>query len=300
MKKMLIFFLVLSMQGLFGCIPQTRLVKNTVSIPSKNDISISSYPTELRGVYIRKSKGNVKNKVTVTWKDKNGDIKTKDIYKNFVDTYLCICAEPPADTGANATLSATASLSNQLAASTAAAANLTNAINATNNNSSGSEGSRNLSRENSFSNTATNNTAIEASLNLTRKVIELQGRTQLVLMAREFMYRNCEAAANGFISKEDFLAMHELSIRQISEMLKASVVKAEAQKAEADAKRNTAEAEKLKAEAAQILLETEAVNYQAQIKYCSEKNITCIKNASGDAQKEKKCKAIFEKCLEKK
>lgn len=65
--------------------------------------------------------------------------------------------------------------------------------------------------------------------------IELAGRTQIVLLAREFMYRNCISRANGWISDSDYQQNQVAIVRQISSLISADSTKAEAEKAKAKA-----------------------------------------------------------------
>jgi hypothetical protein len=306
--------------------------------------SIASFPTELRGAYIRKSQNSFQDNVKLIFTDEKGnmvldkitgDIKTVTVDRTYFNSVLSICAEPPADTGANSTFALAGSLSNQLAANSAAASNLSRAIsnansgsnsNSTNKNnidgendensksrsidaSRSTELSRTATSDNSLSTSASNNLAVQANLNLSREVVELQGRTQLVLLAREFMYRNCEAAANGYISREDYLTLHKASINQVSEMLKASVSKAEAENTAAEAKKTAAEAKKAEADAKKIEAETERLKiltktdgtiFQSQLKYCKSELLKCIKVASGNSEKETVCSTTYDKCIVKK
>jgi len=331
MKIKLVLVLFLS-QIIVGCglMSQSRIAIKPVD---EEKTSIASFPSDLRGAYIRKSKKYTQSKVKLVLTDekgnitvgKDGKIQTVEVDRTYFDSVLSICAEPPADTGSNSTFALAGSLSNQLAANSAATASLSSAISNANtkanskstsesqksgdsdessssqsgdgNNSS--ESSRSSSSESGLTNSASNNLAVQANLNLSREVVELQGRTQLVLLAREFMYRNCEAAANGYISREDYLTLHKASINQISEMLKASVSKAEAQKKEAEAKKTEAEAKKVKAETEKqkVLNQTADINYQSQIKFCKNKLLTCNNSASGDKKKEASCSSEFDKCI---
>lgn len=66
------------------------------------------------------------------------------------------------------------------------------------------------------------------------EALELAGRTQVVLLAREFLCRNCEARANGWLKDEQFYASQDKIITQIADMIKADKAKAETDKAKAE------------------------------------------------------------------
>ncbi|MHC3995565.1 hypothetical protein ACXWTF_12140 [Thiomicrolovo sp. ZZH C-3] len=207
--------------------------------------TIATFPSELRGTYIRERKRPEEAKVIVILTDADGKIITDDqgkiqlveLTKNYFNPDFSICAEPPSDTAANASMEMTNTLSNQLAANAEAMAKLSNAVNAL----SVIQGGTDVDASGRIG--ITNDTSLQMRLNLSRQMIELQGRTQLVLLARDFMYRNCEAAANGYLSREDFLEMHKLSINQITAMSKASIKQAEAAEADAKASQTLADAQ---------------------------------------------------------
>lgn len=68
-------------------------------------------------------------------------------------------------------------------------------------------------------------------IDLSATAVELAGRTQTVLVAREAMFRLCEATMNGYISAEDYpkyfdriLATVELIARETENKLKTESI----------------------------------------------------------------------------
>ena len=64
-----------------------------------------------------------------------------------------------------------------------------------------------------------------------------------MLLASQMLFRNCEALANGAISFNDYGSYHEMVIKTVESMLKASVVQAEANKLQAQADKVKADAQ---------------------------------------------------------
>lgn len=64
-----------------------------------------------------------------------------------------------------------------------------------------------------------NGTDSSRELETNATALELAGRTQVVLLAREFLYRTCEAAANGWLDASAVKLNHVAIIIQISSML---------------------------------------------------------------------------------
>lgn len=77
---------------------------------------------------------------------------------------------------------------------------------------------------------------IKGSSEAATTALQLAGRTQVVLLAREFLYRNCVGRANGWLGNVEFNVAQIKIIDQITAMIaletelaKASTAKAEAQ-----------------------------------------------------------------------
>lgn len=68
----------------------------------------------------------------------------------------------------------------------------------------------------------------EIDSELSIKVVELAGRSQLVLLARELLYRTCELAANGKLKPEQIVAQNNSIIALIARLGQADLTKAQA------------------------------------------------------------------------
>lgn len=264
---------------------QKTVKKTTISQKSenKNQLDVLSFPSELRASYV--------------FIDNEGK-------KRF-------CAEPFSDTAASSTLTATASAVN----------NLTNTLNTSakrsavlshnkarsrsvnggglgeEKTSSGEDsGNMNRSSEGNYG----MSTAAEQSLNLglstANQIVALEGRTQFVLLAREMLYRTCEAAANEFIPEEFVPKQHE----RIFDALKAMIV---AQRKEAEARNTEAKAEVVRAAAAgsikldsSVLKEINGIESIMLESYLEEyKN--CLKEMGADSTRAQPCEKDYNRKL---
>jgi hypothetical protein len=68
---------------------------------------------------------------------------------------------------------------------------------------------------------------LKNDLQTSTTALELAGRTQTVLLAREFLYRTCEAAANGWLGPTEVKDAHNKVIEQITGLIKTDQKKAE-------------------------------------------------------------------------
>ncbi len=75
--------------------------------------------------------------------------------------------------------------------------------------------------------TAERKGSLSNDLQSSTTALELAGRTQTVLLAREFLFRTCEAAANGWLDKADVKEAHKGTLVQIAGMVAADTKKAE-------------------------------------------------------------------------
>ncbi|BCS53133.1 hypothetical protein [Geobacter sp. SVR] len=93
---------------------------------------------------------------------------------------------------------------------------------------------------------------IEPSLayELNSKAVELAGRTQLVLLAREMLFRACELSINGSGSSELSKQIFEKVVDVIGEIAKTDQTKADTAKVKAEKEKAEAEAELVKAKKA--------------------------------------------------
>lgn len=98
---------------------------------------------------------------------------------------------------------------------------------------------------------------VELQGKLETEVIQLAGRTQIVLFLRESMYRLCEQAANGFLTPAELNVLYGRVLETGVELAKATTEASVAAQKQAPAAEAVAEAEKLKAAAAETTEFTE-------------------------------------------
>lgn len=65
-------------------------------------------------------------------------------------------------------------------------------------------------------------TTAGADISLAATIAELAGRDNLVLLARDAMYRLCEASANGMISSEQYATLYSAVLAQVENIATAS------------------------------------------------------------------------------
>lgn len=282
-----------------GCsildISEQKTVKikgSDISVSGKNStVEIASMPAQLRNAYI--------------WTDELGN--------------RIICSEPFPDVAASTSFNATANALNKLTASLNHSIDIEKqrqANRAASQNSGGNEGSSENSDSGSdFTNNLTNsystNNAIDQSINLglqaTSTMVNLGGRTDIVLIASRMMFANCMASANKQLSapsgkvspvQENLTKIYDI----INDMVKADRAKAQAKQAQAQANQTQAEANKIKAviKAAdkldpKVLAGIEpSINKQYMETYLTTRD-KCIKAASGNAQKIKACNDEYQR-----
>ncbi|MEQ1526279.1 MAG: hypothetical protein ABL911_06010 [Gallionella sp.] len=100
------------------------------------------------------------------------------------------------------------------------------------------------------SNEAANKNNASLDLQTATTALELAGRTQIVLLAREMLYRICEAGANGWLNADNVLEAQKSVIGQIGDMVKNETATANAKKTSAEAAKTSAEAAKTNADTA--------------------------------------------------
>src|SRR5690606_16477232 len=111
---------------------------------------------------------------------------------------------------------------------------------------------------------------------------ELGGRTQQVLLAREFLYRICEARANGFFEGGTaYVELQTNALRLIESIAAAQNKPSAAESAAANA---------------ELLKQINAYNIQQQAR-CDERFKSCEAAATKDEEK-KACAAPRKQCLE--
>jgi len=293
----------LGMCSLLAACNESMIKHDIVTHSDANSVTVSSFPTEKRGIFIRKmgKYESVKEKVIV--KDKDGNEELKEIERYYPAPGLIVCPEPPADTGANTTFAMNANLSNQLSANMDMVNKLTRELERSRESSQGDpantqsiDGSSSTNRDNSLSSNTSNNSSIEASLNLSRNIVELGGRTQLVLLARDFLSSNCINAANGFISRNEFVEMQKLAINQIGKMLEASVTQAKAEETKAEAAKVVAETKQAELDKS-ILAASASIRYEIKVLRCERQKKACDKTNAGNTAGLNKCLKTFKSCI---
>ena len=146
--------------------------------------------------------------------------------------------------------------------------------------------------EDSVSSSLSNTTGIKGNSEAATTALQLAGRTQVVLLAREFLYRNCVARANNWIDDPAFKESQNKIIDQISNMIDADKARADADIARAKAMEAAAKAVPDKKALQNV---TRAIQ-DAKIEFCINEYDSCVLKAAGDDKKLKACRAELTKC----
>ena len=204
-------------------------------------LDVLSFPTQLRGAYAYRNAVNLGTEDTPEWKGR-----------------YVVCAEPFADIGMSSDLETTLSLVNDLATTSDVSSNynrtnqssstLKRKVETSTVNEDGSitttttsdfetdtEQTADADGERSANVTSTGKQSAEAGLQASSTVVELGGRTQYGVLAREMLYRTCEMAAAGFLNPTTVREQHKSIINALTKMLSAEEKKAEASKVAAEA-----------------------------------------------------------------
>ncbi|WP_319381801.1 hypothetical protein [Thiomicrorhabdus sp.] len=192
----LIISLLLSGCSYLGITEQKSVQVRSFSLP--DNIDVITYPTQLRGAYVYTG-GNV----------------------------LKICAEPFPDVAASTSFKLTAEAINKLAEK------ISNQTSVDSQLPSVVGGGANV--QNNLQQGIELKQGVNLGLGALSQMAELNGRTQFVLLARTFMYRTCEAAANGFIKPEDVPEQHKLIIDALTAMVDREIQKEKTKQKELDA-----------------------------------------------------------------
>lgn len=196
MKKLAMAFSFAAITS--GCTQLGITEQKTVihkDLSGNGELSIASIPTQLRGAYITKK---TDNKVVYTY-----------------------CAEPFADVAASNSFKATAEANNKL-----------NALIDTQASRSNSDGSNTTA---SAKTDQQIQQVVNGTLETLNTIVQLEGRTQYVLLAREMMYRTCEAAANGWLGDSPSVIATNVSAQHahvVDALIKMLVAEREKAKAE--------------------------------------------------------------------
>ena len=136
------------------------------------------------------------------------------------------------------------------------------------------------------------NVELNSDFQTSTTAMELAGRTQVVLLAREFMYRTCEAAANGWLGKDDVKNSHGQIIKQISSMVEGDAAKQKAKAAAAEVAAATAK----KLDPKVVKNVADAIG--AAVKgHCMTVYDSCVVKSGSDAKAKKACRGQLESCL---
>jgi len=138
-----------------------------------------------------------------------------------------------------------------------------------------------------------NSLGLTGSSESSTTALELAGRTQIVLLARDFLYSNCEARANKWLSNEEFKTSQDKILNQISNMILTDKTKAEAEKAKAKATEAAAKIVLDKKSLSNVSAAIEMAKQEA----CLAEYDNCNTSAAENSKKLKACKTKFSKCI---
>jgi hypothetical protein len=202
------------------------------------------------------------------------------------------CAEPPPDTAVNESLKMAlkaALEANQSAVTGAKRARGDSSAEANASASQGGKGNLETSYEHGVIN------------------VELAGRSELVLVVRESLYRVCEASQNNAFSPDQVLGLYNRALENIKSVAEAIKAHDEAKKVSAEADRLAAEAKLTEAQAASavqaLTKELDPAMAVLVVKFakpCVEANTKCINDAKKDDAKLKKCGDELKTCVQEK
>lgn len=195
------------------------------------------------------------------------NLRTIDIRKKNAD-YI-VCSEPVPDVAMSNALKLALDASSTQSAETAA-----------------------TTGDDNVSGSVSNALGLKGNSDASTTALELAGRTQIVLLAREFISSNCKARANGWINDNDFKASQEKIVAQISAMISTDKEKAQAEKAKAEAIGAAVKAQLDK----KALANVANAFQQAKADTCLTTYDNCMTSAAGDSQKVKACKVTLGKC----
>ncbi|MYM30671.1 hypothetical protein GTP58_20265 [Duganella sp. CY15W] len=136
--------------------------------------------------------------------------------------------------------------------------------------------------------------AVNSDFQTSTTAMELAGRTQLVLLSRELLFRTCEYAANGWIKDDDVK-------KSQADILQALVKMTETESKNADTKAKNADTAAKQAETvskldSKILSQTAARLDAAEQKICTANFEACLGKAINEDEK-KICRANNSICL---
>ena len=151
--------------------------------------------------------------------------------------------------------------------------------------------STSVNNGNGSSATAGNKTGVQNDLHTSTTALELAGRTQTVLLAREFLYRTCEAASNGWIEAKDVVKAHDSILNNITTLINTDNKKAETTAAVAGAIATMKLDPKILGSTATVV---KGVIRDA----CTKDFEDCMSKGGADEKAKRECRAGFNKCLD--
>lgn len=131
---------------------------------------------------------------------------------------------------------------------------------------------------------------LENDLQTSTTAIALEGRTQLVLLARDFLYRTCEFTFNGWIKAEDVKEIHQQILTHITMLIETD-------------KKNAETAAVLARSVAAGKLDPNILENVGMAVRAAEKNSCvktyqgCIKKPGADKNAKDACSSELNKCL---
>ena len=144
--------------------------------------------------------------------------------------------------------------------------------------------------DDSTSGSVSNALGLKGSSDASTTALELAGRTQIVLLAREFISSNCKARANGWINNAEYKVGQDKIVDQITAMITTDKEKAKAEKAKAEAVKAAVKLDK------KALANVANAFQQAKADACLTTYDSCMVSSAGDKKKIKACKVALGKC----
>ncbi len=143
------------------------------------------------------------------------------------------------------------------------------------------------------SSSSSRKSAINSELQTTTAALELAGRTQTVLLAREFLFRTCEAAANKWIDNAAVKENHQKIIDGVLKLIETDNTKADTAKTKAE----TAAAVSAVALDASVLGTTGGAVRSAILGACTTALEQCLLKPGADDKAKAACKTTFVECI---
>ena len=241
---MLIRFIVLGL-GLFGLCACTTLINP----PAATEKSM------------RVRKGNVNSVIQYadTRSDTHFGHRRPTGKEEYVKGSFISCPSPMPDTATQFALAAKASGSSQVEQSANSSRSRNNSL---------TEGENSAQRSSERSNSASNSGSVEGSGEVTfnTTVVQLDGRTQLVLAARDVFHNLCIMYANGSIKRSEVGNKFDATLELMTSLAEAEASAAKAKQTEAEAKKDEATAKKTEAEAKKTVADATKITAEIELR----------------------------------